>query len=162
MEYIFLGLLSILFCVTYLLLFYLFPIFFNQPTSTPTVRSLKYILIIISLRIITHFISFSIPNEALGNRFLHGFGGGFLVIVMCFLIVRDTKVQISRFQFFLFAFLIATALGVANEILEFALQNTTSFIFAPTINDTWLDLVSNTVGALLGLCVFFPAIKGKK
>lgn len=105
-------------------------------------------------------LSLAIPDIALSNRFLHAFGGGFVPFLICFLAARDSKVKINKFQFLVFSFLIVTAFGVANEILEFFLQHYTYLIFAYTIDDTWLDLISNTVGAGFGaICftIFFTA-----
>ena len=158
---IFAIMLMAIFCATYFVLFFGFPLFFRVNSPSPGKASLKSILYIVLLSLLIHIISFSITDIALGNRILHAFGGGFLAFLMCWLVVRDTKIQITRFQFFVFSFLIVTALGVGNEILEFIMQSITGTIFAPTILDTWLDLCSNTVGALIAAACFVPAI-GRK
>lgn len=121
--------------------------------------SLVYIVICISL-IFT--ISLGVPDRGFGNRLLHAFGGGFLSFLICFLVVRDSGLKITRLQFFIFSLFVVTFLGVTNEIAEFFLQNYLAFHFADTINDTWLDLISNTVGALIGSVCFVPFIKSAK
>ncbi len=152
--YYFLILVSAL-CFAYVFLSYLFSLFFNN--SFPQLGSnapIRFLTITFLLFIIV-MVSYMIPDHELGNRFMHAIGGGFLSFFICFLVVRDTKIHMSKMQFFVFSFLIVTSLGVANEIAEFILQNYTDyFIFAANINDTWLDLVSNTIGALLGGVVF--------
>ncbi len=50
-------------------------------------------------------------------------------------------------------------LGVGNEIIEFLLHNYTGLQFSTAINDTWLDLVSNTVGAVLAGILLSKLIK---
>ena len=154
MALLFSLLLTALYCFVYVVLFFLFPTFFNQAREKLSKRSLISLGIIILLSFVAYIISYNIANEQIGNRFLHGFGGGFLAFLMCWLVARDTKLKITKFQFFVFSFLIVTGLGVANELLEFLLQSTTSFIFSPTATDTWLDLLSNTIGALIASAIF--------
>ena len=95
-------------------------------------------------------------NQELANRLLHALGGGALGTLTCYLATKDSKVNITTFQFFIFSFLLVTALGVGNELLEFFLQETTGEIFSNSNIDAWLDLASNTVGALLASAVFVP------
>ena len=144
-------LLLIAFCysIAYLLLWFLFPAFFEGSIDRPHRRSLRSIGSIVLLSLLVSVISMQIKDLELSNRFLHAFGGGFLSFFVCFLVVKDTRITISRFQFFVFSFLVVIALGVGNEILEYILQNYTPLSFAKTANDTWLDLISNCVGALI-------------
>jgi hypothetical protein len=116
------------------------------------------LLIIFVLSILGYIIAFSIPNPELGNRILHGFGGGFMALLAFFLAVKDTNIKLRKFQFFFFSLAVVAALGVANEILEFFLQNYVGLIFAESINDTWYDLISNTVGSLIAALLFLPFI----
>lgn len=146
-------------CVTYVLLYFLFPFFFKGKTVRLTRQSLYSIIYIILLSLLIFVVSLSVTNLELGNRVLHTFGGGFLSFFTCFLVVRDSKLPINKFQFFILSFLVAIALGVANEILEFFFQQYFHIIFAATVNDTWLDLISNTVGALIAGACFTPLIK---
>ena len=98
-------------------------------------------------------ISFSASGD-LSNRLLHALTGGFVSFFICFLVVKNANFRITRFQFFIFSFLVVTALGVANEILEFALQNYAEISITQTVNDTWLDLISNTLGSFLAASIF--------
>lgn len=149
-------------CSVYTLLFFIFPFFFDQPAKKLlTRRSLYSLTAIVTLSFIIYVWSGSVPDP-LGNRLLHFFGGGMLTFFVCFLAVRDTGIAINKLQFFLFSFMAVTSLGVANEIVEFLLQNYCNFahfIFADSINDTWLDLVSNTTGALLASVCLVPLMK---
>lgn len=150
--------------LVYLGLLYLLGPFFGQPRARWGRRSVLSIVAVIVFSLLIFVISFSIPNLWLSNRIVHIFGGGFIGVVVCFLAGRDSQIKISRFQFFLFSFLFVTTLGVANEIMEFFLQHYFSqydLIFATTVNDTWLDLVSNTIGILLAVAIFVPLIKKK-
>ncbi len=143
----------------YFVLLFLFPYFFKQSLPKVTSRSVQSLAYIVLVTSFFFILSAVVPNEELGNRILHSMGGGFTAMLMCFYAARDSKVVITRVQFFVFSFLLVTALGVGNEIAEFFGQYYTSLVFAPTINDTWLDLISNTVGILLGAAVFVPFFK---
>lgn len=103
-----------------------------------------------------------VDDRQLANRIEHAFGGGFLAFLMCYLVARDMGRPITRFQFFVLGFLVVTALGVANEIFEFFAQEYYGIILAKNLDDTWLDLISNTVGAFIGAAIFVPMLNAKK
>jgi len=147
------------FCFVYGFLYLLFPLFFNNSLASLTKRSLLSITSIILIWIAVWHISGQIPDLDWSNRFLHVFGGGFLSSLICFLAILDSRLSITKFRFFVFSFLIVLSLGVANEILEYFLQEFTSLSFANTANDTWMDLISNTVGALIALVCLTPFIR---
>ncbi len=105
-----------------------------------------------------------VPDPALSNRIQHAFAGGFAAFLVCYLAVRDLNISINKFQFFVFSSLIVTALGVGNELAEFIFQEYIPifpFQFAETPIDTWLDLVSNSVGVIVGALCFTPFINRK-
>lgn len=102
------------------------------------------------------FIESLIPDRVLANRFLHTFGGGFLVVLVCFLAIKDSNTTVNKFQFFIISISMAALFGTANEILEFILQNLLGLTAAYTINDTWLDLISNTIGSIIGVIALMP------
>lgn len=154
----YLILISVSLCISYFVLFFIFPELFNQERRKIESSIFVSILLILLLSFLGYFITFNISDVELSNRFLHGFGGGFMAFLVCFFVVRDAKLKINKFQFFVLSILIVTSLGVANEILEFLLQNFAGFTIAVTINDTWLDLVSNTVGSLLAAVCFVPFV----
>ncbi|MBM3204789.1 hypothetical protein FJZ48_02295 [Candidatus Uhrbacteria bacterium] len=85
-----------------------------------------------------------------------------MAYMVCFIAAKDSRVSISKFSFFVFSVLIVTGLGVANEIIEFIGQNYFHYLFAPHINDTWLDLISNTVGIAVGSACFVPFANFRK
>lgn len=149
-------------CISYFILFFLFPYFFESRLTKVSPKSTSSIAMILILSMLGYFIAFNIQDPELGNRFLHGFGGGFMALFVCFLAARDSSVHVKRFQFVLFSLLVVTALGVANEILEFILQNYIRMVFSISINDTWLDLISNTVGMLIAVIGLTPFINKKK
>lgn len=143
-------------CVGYFILLKLFPLFFTQKNISQR-RSpwfpLAYIVIFSAL---VYAANFSIPDPELANRILHIFGGGFLAFSVCFFAARDSGVSISKFQFFLFSALIVLALGIANELLEFFLQEYAGIISSTSVTDTWFDLASNTIGIILASMCFVP------
>lgn len=154
----YLIILTIGLCISYFIILFLFTFFFRNQLPIVNKHSLQSVFIIVAGSFVTYAISFNIPDPQLSNRILHVLGGGFLSVGICFLVVKDARLFISRFQFFMFSFLVITAMGVGNEIFEFFLQNYSYFIFSTNPNDTWLDLISNTVGIFIGLIFFVPFI----
>jgi glycopeptide antibiotics resistance protein len=137
----------------------LLPLLFNSPIVWPTSTSWQAVGCIIICASMALTIAFLPSDPWWSNRLLHCIGGGVLASIMCFLAVRDSKVGLNRMQYFLVNFLIVTALGVANELAEFFLQTHAIGSFAASIDDTWLDLTSNTVGSLSAgvvLACLFP------
>jgi hypothetical protein len=130
--------------------------FFNNALPKITSKSFVSIIFIAILSLAGYGIAYSMPDPIVANRFIHAFGGGFMAFLTCFLVIKDTKIKLNAFQFFVFSLLIVTALGVANEILEFFLQNYFGLAFSDYINDTWLDLISNTIGSLVGAVCLMP------
>lgn len=160
----YLALMSVCLCATYLIVYFLAPWIFKQPLP----RFGRANVISIAFILIASLIAFGIsglPHDPWWqNRLLHGLGGGSLAFLVCFLAFRDNALPLNRLQFFILGFLIVTALGVANELAEFFGQKYLALSFARTIEDTWLDLASNTIGAvLLGtvLSVLFRSIPKK-
>lgn len=146
--------------LSYVGLSFLFSWFFlgKSPVFSKTAHLAILKIGILSILVITG--TYLIPHVTLANRLLHAVGGGLMAFYICYLVAKDNKLPITKFQFFVISFLTVTSLGVANELLEGILQNRTSLEFAPTINDTWLDLASNTIGAMMGALWFVPLQKG--
>lgn len=145
-------------CLTYIALYFLFPYFFEGSVRKLRRRSIRSVILIVFFSLGVYAASGAVADAELNNRFVHVFGGGFLSFMICFLAVRDGAVKIGRFRFFLFSFLIVIALGTANEIAEFYLQNFFHVGFAGNVNDTWLDLMSNVTGALIAAACFMPFV----
>jgi hypothetical protein len=145
-------------CIAYFFLEHLFNLFFERHLAHVSKRTIGSVITIILSSSVVYLITYLIPNADLSNRFLHMIGGGFLSVMVCFLVVKDSRIHISKFQFFIFSFFIVTALGVGNEIAEFFLQNYFGHIASTSINDTWLDLISNLMGILAGSICFTPFI----
>ena len=155
--YLFLVLLG--WIVTYFSLYFLFPYFFNGAAPALSRRSWYSIIGTVAFSAFIFAASSNIRDPELSNRILHIFGGGFLSFLVCFLAVKDSGLNIGRFQFFVFSFLVVLSLGAVNEMLEYVLQNYFNFSFAKTANDTWLDLISNSAGALIAGVFLTPFIK---
>jgi uncharacterized membrane protein YhaH (DUF805 family) len=143
-----------IYVVAYFGIRWFLPFFFRQPSANTDLRAWRSVALITVLSSTVFYLSSIIPDLALSNRFLHAIGGGFLAMLVCFLASRDSSIKISKFQLISISFLVTTFLGVGNELAEFALQSITGFPFTDSLTDTWLDLTSNTVGALLcALCL---------
>lgn len=162
MENLHLLVVAIGMCAAYFTLVYFFAFFFEKRIAKLSRNSLFSILLIICMSALSYQIAFAIPDPELGNRVLHGLGGGFIAFVVCVLAARDIKLRANTFQLFFISFLIVSTLGIANEVLECILQNTLGARFATSINDTWFDLISNTIGAIVGAVCSLPFFKGDK
>ncbi|MEK7621737.1 MAG: hypothetical protein AAB415_01020 [Patescibacteria group bacterium] len=134
------------------------PAFFNQArecwgVSSSRHRAVQSIALIIAVSIGSLLLSSSVVDPEWSNRLQHALGGGFVSAVVCFLAFRDSGLlaKVGRTRFAVSSFFLVIALGVFNEVAEFILQNYFDLRFASTINDTWLDLISNIVGLILGL-----------
>ena len=127
----------------------MFTLFFEK-ASTPQARkafhSLTFVVVMLA---VAFFISHLITDFWWSNRIQHALGGGATVFFLCWRIVGDAELRISKMQTFIFCFLIVTALGVGNELVEYVMQHWSVFVFAQTVDDTWLDLWSNAIGALI-------------
>lgn len=149
-------------CVSYFILFFLFPYFFEGTVGAKlSSKSLISIMTICLISFGSCYIALNIHDKEIGNRVLHIFGGGFTAFLVCFLAAKDSGTRLRKFQFFLFSFLIVIALGVLNEVVEFLLQYYFHIISAKSAVDTWLDLNSNILGILIASVCFVPFISGK-
>jgi len=146
-------------CVSYFALALLFAFFFENRMPQFTGRAVMSVCIIAFCATLAFILAAVIPDTEFGNRIQHAFGGGFVTYLICYLAVRDSNVRVDRLHFAIFALLIVTAMGVANELLEFFLQTHTAGVFADNPLDTWRDLASNSVGALIAACVFLMPAK---
>lgn len=151
--------LIISYCFAYFVLLWLYTYFFKNEWPAISRNAARSVCIIGVTVFITITLSLSIPDTQLSNRTLHALGGGFCAVLLCFLVAEDVGYSTTRFQFIVWSALIVTALGTVNELLEFFLQTTTQLTFASTINDTWLDLLSNTIGMMVGVSIFAPLVK---
>ncbi len=149
--------------IMYFVLSYCLAQFFEWEWPKFSLRtSLRSVALIFFVALLVFIAMSLVENRQIANRIEHAFGGGFLAFLVCYLVARDVGRPITRFQFFVLSFLVVTALGVANEILEFFAQNYWGFYVAKTVNDTWLDLISNTVGAFIGAAIFVPILGARK
>ena len=152
---------SIVHTVGYFSLFFLFSYFFDNKAARPNRRSFYSILSIVVAMGAVLALSFNMTNLELANRILHAFGGGFIAFYACFRVVQDSGLEIDRTRFFVFSAMAVTTMGVANEIFELVLQTYGPFLFSATITDTWLDLLSNTVGIFFAAACLVPLISRK-
>jgi hypothetical protein len=157
-DIVYLLSLTVAMCASYFIFYRLYYYFFKGSTPPPITasHSLISLLYIAAISVTVYIVSYQTPNQQLGNRLIHALGGGFLTYIVAFLAVKDSRLPVNKVRFFIFTFMLVTTLGVFNEIAEFFLQNYFNFQAAPNINDTWLDLISNTVGILLAAAIFTP------
>jgi drug/metabolite transporter superfamily protein YnfA len=143
---------SVCLVVAYFILGLVYGQFFNNKFPEFSSKSLFSVAAIFLLSILGYIFVFNIPDPEFSNRVLHAYGGGFLATLVCFLALRDTQININKFQFFVITISTVTTLGVGNEILEFYLQNYAGFtFFSTTPNSTWHDLISNLIGNIIGI-----------
>jgi hypothetical protein len=163
-DYFYLSLRTASLCATYFVFYYLLSYFFKskKPNNPHLITSVISVLLVVAISVLVYLISFIIPNPQLSNRIVHMFGGGFLAFLVCFLAAHDSHLQIDRRRLFLLCFMLVTTLGVVNEIAEYFLQTYFHLVSANTATDTWLDLISNTLGILLAGVVFLPFWPPKK
>lgn len=101
-------------------------------------------------------LAFCLPVDVeMSNRIQHALGGGFTIVIVSYFAWKNihSKNNLWIFVFPIMAILIGTLAGVLNEILEFFGQNYFGIEFALDINDTWLDLIANSIGILLGAII---------
>lgn len=141
---------------TYVATFYALPHVVAIPQKHPRIFSVCLVGIT-SLSFASLSVLF--PESALGNRIQHAVGGGALVVLIVLLVVSESGWRLTRLQFFILAVLSASTLGVAYELLEFLGEIVTPIVFQTAQYDTWLDLLSNSVGAVgaaLVVSLFYP------
>jgi hypothetical protein len=138
-----------LICLSYIALSYLFTYFFESRAPRFHVSDIYAILGVAVYLLVVFYVTRHIPNDFWANRFLHAFGGGFAAYIICYLVARAQHLHVGPIKFLVFSCMVVTSLGVANELMELFLQINTHLVFADSITDTWLDLLSNSVGILL-------------
>ena len=148
--------------IGYFILLWFFPLFFEQKTGKVSKKSFLSVAIIFALSLLLYFIVSNIGDPWWANRFQHAMAGGFITFVVCFLAAKDSGFPKRRFQFFFISILIVAGLGVCSEIVESVMQNYAGLTMSSSINDTWLDLISNTVGSLLAALILTPFIEWRK
>ncbi|HUP26538.1 MAG TPA: hypothetical protein VM124_02755 [Candidatus Limnocylindrales bacterium] len=85
----------------------------------------------------------------LGNFLLHAVGGGMATAFIYEYIRRLTAFQLNWRLNLIGVFMLAAALGVLNELAEFAAELLHVGVFSFDTQDTWRDLAANTAGVLV-------------
>jgi len=154
----------LLLIVSYIILYYWLALwlqyFFNEKKQLlykfyhSAIIVLLFLVVVVSTELMT--------NEIIWNRLLHAFWGWFIMIVVTLFSLKASQVKINKFQFLFLWFFIATTFWVVNELTESFWQIVLHYTFSSYFNDTWLDLWSNTVGAIVWLLVFVGFVGKKK
>lgn len=158
----YLIILSIGIIVSYFLCIAILNLVFNKKLEINYSRGMSSILIILVFTWLTYFISVYLFHGEISNRLLHMFGGGFNVTLVVFLAQRDSKISIGYLQFAIMSILLVSFFGICNEILEYLMQEFFRYTFARSIEDTWLDLISNLIGSVIGVVSLAYFFKYKK
>lgn len=139
----------VLYTVTYGALYVLLPLLHDRPIPRLRWASVVSVVGIALLIQVVFIVTSQMTDRELGNRLLHMIGGGVLGFVLYARVVSDAHIPLNRLQFFVYGFLIISTLGVLNEHLEFFLQATGLRVFMWSMTDTWRDLASNSLGAVV-------------
>lgn len=125
-------------------------------------EQLKYLPYIASLLPVIYLGIFKIYARLFGypelrmevflNFLQHSIGGGVAVGLICFYLYQNFKAQLPWLKDWriklVFLLGIVSIFGVANEIIELALDLMNFSQYSRDRFDTWIDLVANTTGAL--------------
>ncbi len=135
---------------TYFVVLFILSKLFQQKPVFIWSKITRSLFVIVAFTIFTYISTSYIEDEDVSNRLLHAIGGGFNVVLATFLVIKDFKFKLDFIQFGIIAILLVSFFGIGNEIIEYFLQTNFDMIFASTSIDTWLDLISNGLGGLLG------------
>jgi len=92
----------------------------------------------------------------------HFVGGGFISALYYIYFIRELKVRLPIFVYFLVLYAFVSMMGVTNELLEFTA--TRLHLYSLDGTDTWWDLLANTLGAYSIFSIYYLVIRlsGKK
>lgn len=153
--------LLICYIISYFLFAYFLQIFFKGK-FLKTNFSVFDVAIFSFVFIFFIYISNFLIEWEFGNRIQHAFGWGFTIVMILFFSLKASQIKITKIQFFFLSFFIASTFWVFNEMIEFLGQNYLNMLFAPNINDIWLDLYANEFGILIWSFVFCLFLEEKK
>ena len=107
---------SLLYMLSYWAVFVLFTEFFGSlkwPSLEAAARTIGAVVLVLAMGFILVRL---IPDEWWGNRVQHALCGGVTAFYMCYRIIRDAALRLTRFQTVIICCFTVTALGVANEL----------------------------------------------
>ena len=148
--------LSIGYLLAYPLITWSIQLFFRERKSTQL--SFIHASIIFAWLLVSIVWAQMISDIEISNRILHACGGGMAIVLITYCASRASRIVLSRFQFFCIAFAIASIFGICNELFESVLQWVYGMRFALSVEDTWYDLWSNSIGALIAAWWFSLSI----
>ncbi len=155
---------AVLFVFTFLGFVALLPLFFEGEFRRVynTKKILQSLVVVFILSFALSSLTVFFPTSFWADRIQHAIGGAGVLMLTWYLALKAASISVSRPTFFVLGFLIVTTLGVGYELLEFLGEMTTSFVFQTSQYDTWLDLLSNTVGALVSGAILMQLISEKE
>lgn len=130
-------------------------------SKRPTLHTDVFLIVAIISLIVAAYVG--TRNESIAaNFFQHAVGGGFVTGLLTLFTLRNFKLRLPLLAVACLVIASVSVFGIANELLEFLLQSTTSLRFANDIADTWRDLAANTSGALLACALAVAAYRDKR
>ncbi|MBM3261031.1 hypothetical protein FJY93_01295 [Candidatus Kaiserbacteria bacterium] len=143
-------------CTAYILLRLFMPRFFNLTRSISIdARAFGSVLIITTTCIIGYALGVYLPDPWWADRARHVVGGGLAVTLACFCALREGAPRLGVPRFAALATCTVSILGLINECGEFLLGITDPRYTFDRYDTEW-DLISNTVGLIVGICVLAP------
>ena len=92
-----------------------------------------------------------------GNFMLHAVGGGITSALIFKYLSNRLSIRLNWRLGLAALFMFTSALGVLNELAEFAAELLNLGIFTLDRQDTWRDFVANTSGAILAWLIIKPS-----
>lgn len=99
-------------------------------------------------------VVFAIYTTKAGNFFYHGVGGGVMSTLLFIYLQKTYQIQFSWRVELVILYAFVSALGVLNELGEYAFEMLHLGKYSFDSHDTWRDLVANTSGAILAWTIY--------
>jgi hypothetical protein len=116
-------------------------------------RYWQWFVAALAVQVLANIVCLVIGGKA-GNFLLHAVGGG-MASALLFIYLKKTYVLKFSWRVELVAlFAFVSALGVLNELAEYAYELLGLGILSFDSHDTWRDFVANTSGAILAWGVY--------
>lgn len=108
-----------------------------------------YFFIAITCTLVAYILTAILDPKA-GNLVYHGLGGGTATAFVYYYIKETFGFKLSWRLELITLFAFTSALGVLNELAEFAVELTHYATLSFDTHDTWRDFAANTTGMLVG------------
>ena len=138
----------------------------SESRKFPYLAHAPYLLVAAVLWELALFLP-NVPIQAITSEtdsFTMHFIGGTVAAVLYLYTLKAYRLKLSGWQLWIGLYLFASAVGVLNELFEFAADKTGIIPLPPytTSRDTWWDLVANTSGALTAFMILHACMRRNK